>query len=75
MLQSTSKDGSPEGADLFIPSAIYILLQLREDQCGTLHSNLRYIRLFRHEERLSGEDDYYLTTIEGAVTFMEDLPN
>jgi len=26
MLQSTSKDGSPEGADLFIPSAIYILL-------------------------------------------------
>jgi len=32
-----------------------------------------YVRLFRHDDRLEGEDDYYLTTIENAVQFLHDI--
>ena len=31
MLQSTAKDGMPDGADMFMPATIYVLLQLKED--------------------------------------------
>ena len=38
-----------------------------------LKTNLVYIRMFRHESRLVGEDEYYLTTIESAVVFVQNM--
>ena len=38
-----------------------------------MHSNLEYIRLFRHEDRLDGQDEYYLTTLASAADFLLTL--
>jgi len=38
-----------------------------------LKTNLAYIRNFRHEERLGGEDEYYLTSLESAMEFVQNL--
>lgn len=35
-----------------------------------MKSNLEYIRLFRHADRLDGQDEYYLTTLESAIEFI-----
>jgi len=33
-------------------------------------TNLAYVRHFRQESRLNGEDEYYFTTLESAVEFI-----
>ena len=35
-----------------------------------LKSNLVYIRMFRTESLLHGQDDYYLQTLESAIEFI-----
>jgi hypothetical protein len=45
MLSETSKNGVPDGADLYFPTTIYILFKLTSYE--NLKSNLVYIRSFR----------------------------
>ena len=53
MLKDSSRDGRPDGADLFFPCSVYALLQLKKhevpDSNSTLmlKSNLAYVRYFR----------------------------
>ena len=73
MLQATSRDGMPDGADSFIPIVNYSLLQLTAEQSRLLWPNLQYISLFRHESRMDGQDDYYLTTLMMSAEFLANL--
>lgn len=79
MLQESSKDGTPDGADMFFPCAVYALLQLQKYEVeGTnstklLRSNLQYVRMFRQESLLHGQDEYYLTTLESVIEFIQNL--
>ena len=76
MLSETNRDGNPDGADLFFPSTVYALMQLEKYQVENceaqkmLKSNLVYIRMFRTESLLHGQDDYYLQTFESAAEFI-----
>ncbi|TNV73437.1 hypothetical protein FGO68_gene16687 [Halteria grandinella] len=71
MLSETRLDPSnPDGADILLPCTIYALLQMTQQQATLLKSNLEYIRLFRHAERLDGQEEYYLTQMESAAEFL-----
>ena len=59
-----------ESADHFIPLIIYIVLQANVPD---LISNLQYIQRFRNPEKLNGEEGYYLSSLLGAVEFIEML--
>ena len=79
MLQETSKDGSPDGADVLFPCSVYALLQLKKyevegsNSTQLLKSNLAYVRHFRQESFLCGQDDYYLQTLESVIEFIQNL--
>lgn len=88
MLKESSKDGNAEGSDLTFPSVIYALLQLEKIEqkaefkeyftgstsvCKWLQSNLVYVKTFRNEDRLGGEEEYYLTAMDSALKFIHDL--
>ena len=79
MLQESSKDGMPDGADMFFPSAVYALLQLQKHEVEgsnssqLLMSNLIYVRMFRQEALQQGQDEYYLTTLESVIEFIKTL--
>jgi hypothetical protein len=74
MLKDTSKEGTPEGCDIFLPCVILAFMQIRDNNIiGRLKSIISYVRLFRHESLLEGEEDYYLTTMENVVQFLHDL--
>lgn len=32
-----------------------------------INTNIKFVKYFRHPDRLSGEDEYYLTTLESIV--------
>lgn len=61
---------SEESADGFLPLLIYVVLKAQPQH---LISNLNYIQRFRSSERLSGEPGYYLSSLLGAVAFVEQL--
>ena len=82
MLQETSKDGRPDGADMFFPCSVYALLQLKKFETtegikdgvtSQFKTGLAYVRHFRQEAKMCGEDEYYFTTIESAVEFIYNL--
>ncbi|KAG5357612.1 Vacuolar protein sorting-associated protein 9a [Yarrowia sp. C11] len=61
---------SEESADGFLPLLIYVVIKAQPQH---LTSNLNYIQRFRSSERLSGEPGYYLSSLLGAVAFVEQL--
>lgn len=61
---------SDTSADSFVPLLIYIVLQANPDH---LVSNIQYILRFRNQDKLSGEAGYYLSSLSGAVQFVESL--
>ena len=69
----------PDGADMFFPCSVYALLQLQKyevegsNSTKLLRSNLAYVRNFRQEALLHGEDEYYLTTLESVIEFIQTL--
>ena len=73
MLKDSSRDGSPDGADVLFPVSVYALIKLQQYEvagsCSTtlLKSNLAYVRHFRNESFMTGQDDYYLQTLESVV--------
>lgn len=66
-LRNTKSDQS---ADAFVPLLIYTVLRARPDH---LVSNVQYIWRFRNQEKLGGEAGYYMSSLMGVVTFVENL--
>lgn len=62
--------GKEENADAFVPLLILVVLRANP---AHLISNLEYITRFRNPERASSEVDYYLSTLAGAITFIESM--
>lgn len=63
---------SPIGADEVIPILIYGIIQANVSK---LKSNLEYIKYFRHESRLDSEEEYNLTHVETAISYIEGSLN
>ena len=57
-------------ADSFMPLLIYVVLQSNPDH---LVSNVQYILRFRNQDKLGGEAGYYLSSLLGAVQFVENM--
>lgn len=67
LLKHSKTDSS---ADSFMPLLIYVVLQANPEH---LVSNVQYILRFRNQEKLGGEAGYYLSSLMGAVQFIENL--
>ena len=61
---------SDQSADSFVPLLIYVVLQANPEH---LVSNIQYIMRFRNQEKLGGEAGYYLSSLMGAIQFIETL--
>ncbi|RMZ82122.1 hypothetical protein DV737_g2233, partial [Chaetothyriales sp. CBS 132003] len=61
---------SDTSADSFVPLLIYVVLQANPDH---LVSNIQYILRFRNQDKLGGEAGYYLSSLSGAIQFIEGL--
>ncbi|KAJ5778024.1 hypothetical protein N7520_001270 [Penicillium odoratum] len=57
-------------ADSFVPLLIYVVLHANPDH---LISNIQYILRFRNQDKLGGEAGYYLSSLSGAIQFIETL--
>ncbi|KAL8688630.1 MAG: hypothetical protein Q9218_005508 [Villophora microphyllina] len=66
---STSKTADMS-ADSFVPLLIYVVLRSNPEH---LVSNVQYILRFRNQEKLGGEAGYYLSSLMGAIQFIENL--
>ncbi|KAK5110385.1 hypothetical protein LTR62_006093 [Meristemomyces frigidus] len=66
-LKSAKADQS---ADAFIPLLIYTVLRAKPEN---LVSNVQYIWRFRNQDKLGGEAGYYMSSLMGVVTFIENL--
>jgi hypothetical protein len=61
---------SDQSADAFVPLLIYTVLQANPDH---LVSNVQYILRFRNQDKLGGEAGYYISSLMGAIQFIENL--
>lgn len=61
---------SEQSADAFIPLLIYTVLKADPEH---LVSNMQYILRFRNPDKLNGEAGYYMSSLMGAVQFIENL--
>ncbi|KAJ1306651.1 hypothetical protein OPQ81_007646 [Rhizoctonia solani] len=59
-----------EGADSFIPLLIFVLIRANPEH---LLSNIEYINRFRRSSKLQSEAGYYLSSLMGAVSFIETM--
>ncbi|BEI83225.1 hypothetical protein CcaverHIS002_0310930 [Cutaneotrichosporon cavernicola] len=62
--------GNEAGADAFVPILIYVVLRASPD---CMLSNVEYIQRFRNPEKLQGEAGYYLSSLQGAIAFIETM--
>ncbi|XP_057973982.1 vacuolar protein sorting-associated protein 9A-like isoform X2 [Malania oleifera] len=58
------------GADDFLPVLIYVTIKANPPQ---LHSNLKFIQLYRRQEKLVSEVAYYFTNLVSAKSFIVGL--
>ncbi|OTB08255.1 hypothetical protein M426DRAFT_317369 [Hypoxylon sp. CI-4A] len=61
---------SDSSADSFMPLLIYVVLRSNPEH---LVSNVHYILRFRNQEKLAGEAGYYLSSLMGAIQFIENM--
>ncbi|KAI2772259.1 hypothetical protein F4815DRAFT_504433 [Daldinia loculata] len=61
---------SDSSADSLMPLLIYVVLRSNPDH---LVSNVHYILRFRNQEKLGGEAGYYLSSLMGAIQFIESM--
>ncbi|KAG6899168.1 hypothetical protein C0993_012728 [Termitomyces sp. T159_Od127] len=59
-----------ESADAFVPILIYVVLKANPEH---LLSNVEFINRFRNPEKLQSEAGYYLSSLMGAVSFIETM--
>lgn len=59
-----------QSADAFVPLLIYTVLRAKPEH---LVSNVQYIWRFRNQDKLGGEAGYYMSSLMGVVTFIENL--
>ncbi|KAF9739499.1 hypothetical protein PMIN02_000122 [Paraphaeosphaeria minitans] len=59
-----------QSADAFVPLLIYTVLHANPDH---LVSNVQYILRFRNQDKLGGETGYYISSLMGAIQFIEGL--
>ena len=67
--ENSNKSSKIAGADEVFPLVVYAILK---GNVRKLKSNLKYIQLFRHETRLESQEEYYFTTINSALEFIEN---
>ncbi|KAL4062589.1 hypothetical protein J3A83DRAFT_4363455 [Scleroderma citrinum] len=67
LLRHLHKD---EGADSFVPVLIYVVLKANPEH---LLSNVEFINRFRNPAKLQSEAGYYLSSLMGAVQFIESM--
>ncbi|KAK9941520.1 hypothetical protein M0R45_007225 [Rubus argutus] len=67
---SMSENHVLAGADDFLPVLIYVTIKANPPQ---LHSNLKFIQLYRRQAKLVSEAAYYLTNLVSAKTFISEL--
>ncbi|KAK3905659.1 hypothetical protein C8A05DRAFT_12564 [Staphylotrichum tortipilum] len=67
LLKHSKSDSS---ADSFMPMLIYVVLHANPEH---LVSNVQYILRFRNQEKLGGEAGYYLSSLMGAIQFIENM--
>ena len=65
-----SSKSADTSADSFVPLLIYVVLQAHPEH---LVSNIQYILRFRNQDKLGGEAGYYLSSLSGAIQFIESL--
>ncbi|KAG0044888.1 hypothetical protein BGZ83_009833 [Gryganskiella cystojenkinii] len=63
-------EGNSKGADTFLPILIYVVLRSNPPN---LVSNVQYISRFRNPDKLQAEAGYYLASLMGAISFIENL--
>ncbi|OJD16927.1 hypothetical protein AJ78_02964 [Emergomyces pasteurianus Ep9510] len=68
-LLRNAKNGDTS-ADSFVPLLIYVVLKANPEH---LVSNIQYILRFRNQDKLAGEAGYYLSSLSGAIQFIETL--
>ncbi|ODA83935.1 hypothetical protein RJ55_02452 [Drechmeria coniospora] len=61
---------SDSSADSFMPLLIHVVLQSNPEH---LVSNVQYILRFRNQDKLGGEAGYYLSSLMGAIQFIESM--
>lgn len=57
-------------ADTFVPILIFVVLHANPEN---MLSNVEYINRFRSSSKLSGEAGYYLSSLQGAIAFIETM--
>ncbi|WOO77015.1 Vacuolar protein sorting-associated protein 9a [Vanrija pseudolonga] len=57
-------------ADAFVPILIFVVLRAAPEN---MLSNIEYISRFRNAEKLQGEAGYYLSSLQGAIQFIETM--
>jgi hypothetical protein len=61
---------SEESADTFVPILIYVVLKANPEN---LLSNVEFVNRFRNPSKLQSEAGYYLSSLMGAVSFIETM--
>ncbi|XP_027333807.1 vacuolar protein sorting-associated protein 9A-like [Abrus precatorius] len=70
LLNAAVSEHVPAGADDFLPVLIYVTIKANPPK---LHSNLKFIKLYRRQAKLFSEAEYYFTNLVSAKTFIADL--